>query len=121
MKAALSALALGAALMSTPVAAQEGGASPELCTVVLANAYSMMTAENEKRLVSMFQSYYAGKAVAGSTATNAMMTVLGKGAEQVGSMTNEKLGETTKNCMAGQAKEDVQVLFMLDESMKEKK
>jgi hypothetical protein len=36
-------------------------------------------------------------------------------------MTNEQLGAMTGKCMAGQAKEDVQLIFSLDESMIEKK
>jgi hypothetical protein len=121
MKIGFAALALGAALITTPATAQEAGATPELCTVVLANTYSMMTGENEKRLVSMFQTYYAGRAVGSSPSSTAMMTVLGNGAKAVGDMTNEQLGAMTGKCMAGQAKEDVQLIFSLDESMIEKK
>ena len=121
MKTGFVALALSAAFITTPVAAQEAGATPELCTVVLANTYSMMTGENEKRLVSMFQTYYAGRAVGPNPSSTAMMAVLANGAKAVGDMTNEQLGAMTGKCMAGQAKEDVQIIFALDESMKEKK
>ncbi len=121
MKTGFAALALGAALISTPATAQEAGATPELCAVVLAHTYSLMTGENEKRLVSMFQAYYAGRSVGANPSSTAMVTALGTGAKAVGDMTNEQLGAMTGKCMAGQAKEDVQILFALDESMMEKK
>lgn len=117
-RSACAALVLSAVALS-PAHAQSNGATPEMCTVILSNTFSMMEGEKERQLILMFQAYYAARARGSDTSSSAMMTTLGKGAKAIEAFNNEQLAAQTGNCMSGQAKEDVQVLFMLNESMKE--
>ena len=113
-----AAIALILSATSAPASAQVGEATSELCTVVLAHASSLMTGAAEKEIVLMFQAYHAARARGTGTDSGAMMAALSKGADQVGKFSDAALGEMTKSCMAGQAKDDVTTLFMLNESMK---
>jgi hypothetical protein len=112
----LAALGLCSVSTAAPVAAQETSFSDGRCLAVMVFTYGQVTDPEQRSLLSVMQSFYAGKMRAKNTSLDLKAALL----EEVGKLESTDLKAAATYCLGSPAQDDIAMLMTLNDKMAKK-
>jgi hypothetical protein len=112
----LAALGLCSVSTAAPVAAQETSFSDGRCLAVMVFTYGQVTDPEQRSLLSVMQSFYAGKMRAKNTSLDLKAALL----EEVGKLESTDLKAAATYCLGSPAQDDISMLMTLNDKMAKK-
>ena len=118
MAAKLSALLAAMALSPSNPAIAAPAASDELCLVLLSSSHAGTDKAEDREVIAGFMGYYSGKLRGTGADVDRVTNAMDSGVKQIEKLADDQMGPLVELCMGGMARQDVELMLTLSESIK---